>query len=329
MIIPTRDHAPVAPGRGCRAPLRPYCIEANSHIAPPKRYLSRYGQLLEHAPYCERDLRGPAGPLPGRGHRRAPTETEVYIKHRGGAGRRVVGRSLLRRSTRSTSSGGTGASTPTSSTSATSSRSPDGSTSRRPVHQVFEGLELRRLQLRAPQGRLPPAVDPGAVLPLQRRQRRDHVLRRRRLRGPRARASAGVDLGPPGRPRARTAAGRDRGVDRRGVLRRAGRHGGHVPAVGSSAGLQRLSPPPPPLSSPSLSPFCHAARGGAPRRLSARDGARGPPPRHQAPETVGSASGSVSRLAAAVTRSSGPRPARSCRSWPTRWEPPPSDGVRG
>src|SRR6478609_3748560 len=27
---------------------RLYAIEANSHIAPPKRYLSRYGQLLEH-----------------------------------------------------------------------------------------------------------------------------------------------------------------------------------------------------------------------------------------------------------------------------------------
>src|SRR3954452_22819945 len=30
---------------------RLYAIEANSHVAPPKRYLSRYGQLLEHAPY--------------------------------------------------------------------------------------------------------------------------------------------------------------------------------------------------------------------------------------------------------------------------------------
>ena len=39
-------------------PSRLYAIEANSHIAPPKRYLSRYGQLLEHAPYCERDLHG-------------------------------------------------------------------------------------------------------------------------------------------------------------------------------------------------------------------------------------------------------------------------------
>jgi len=41
-------------------PLRTYVIEANSHIGPPKRYLSRFGQLLEHSPYSERDLRAPA-----------------------------------------------------------------------------------------------------------------------------------------------------------------------------------------------------------------------------------------------------------------------------
>src|SRR3954454_5702710 len=40
-------------------PVRLYAIEANSHISPPKRYLSKYGQLLEHSPYCERDLHGP------------------------------------------------------------------------------------------------------------------------------------------------------------------------------------------------------------------------------------------------------------------------------
>ena len=44
-------------------PSRLYPIEANSHVAPPKRYLSRYGQLLEHAPYCERDLRLPEMPM--------------------------------------------------------------------------------------------------------------------------------------------------------------------------------------------------------------------------------------------------------------------------
>ena len=57
---------------------RLYCIEANGHVAPPKRYLSRYGQLLEHAPYCERDLRGPGEP-----EVRQETEVEVLVKHRG------------------------------------------------------------------------------------------------------------------------------------------------------------------------------------------------------------------------------------------------------
>jgi homogentisate 1,2-dioxygenase len=34
-------------------------IEANGHIEPPTRYLNRYGQFLEHAPYNERDIRPP------------------------------------------------------------------------------------------------------------------------------------------------------------------------------------------------------------------------------------------------------------------------------
>ncbi|RJO79197.1 homogentisate 1,2-dioxygenase [Nocardia panacis] len=62
-------------------PLRAYIIEANSHIAPPKRYLSRYGQLLEHAPYCERDLHGPQEPLVFD-----TGEAEVLVKHRGASG---------------------------------------------------------------------------------------------------------------------------------------------------------------------------------------------------------------------------------------------------
>ncbi|MGY4098763.1 homogentisate 1,2-dioxygenase domain-containing protein [Nocardia sp. R16R-3T] len=62
-------------------PVRAYVIEANSHIAAPKRYLSRYGQLLEHAPYCERDLHGAAEPLLSD-----ETDVEVLVKHRGAAG---------------------------------------------------------------------------------------------------------------------------------------------------------------------------------------------------------------------------------------------------
>ncbi len=34
-------------------------IETFGHIEPPKRYLNRYGQFLEHSPFCERDLRPP------------------------------------------------------------------------------------------------------------------------------------------------------------------------------------------------------------------------------------------------------------------------------
>ena len=34
-------------------------IEAPSAIETPRRYRNEYGQLLEHSPYCERDIRGP------------------------------------------------------------------------------------------------------------------------------------------------------------------------------------------------------------------------------------------------------------------------------
>ncbi|MGQ0779289.1 MAG: homogentisate 1,2-dioxygenase [Pseudonocardiales bacterium] len=63
------------------APLRAYIIEANSHITPPRRYLSRFGQLLEHSPYCERDLSGPQGPLLADG-----VDVEVLVKHRASGG---------------------------------------------------------------------------------------------------------------------------------------------------------------------------------------------------------------------------------------------------
>lgn len=65
-------------------PLRACFIEASSHITPPKRYLSRYGQLLEHSPFCERDFRLPGQPLLAEDIGEAgDAETRVYIKHRG------------------------------------------------------------------------------------------------------------------------------------------------------------------------------------------------------------------------------------------------------
>lgn len=38
---------------------RLFIVESFSPITFPKRYLSKYGQLLEHAPFCERDIRQP------------------------------------------------------------------------------------------------------------------------------------------------------------------------------------------------------------------------------------------------------------------------------
>jgi homogentisate 1,2-dioxygenase len=62
-------------------PLRLYLIEANSHIAPPRRYLSKHGQLLEQAPYCERDFHGPSEPMLADGE-----DVEVLVKHRASGG---------------------------------------------------------------------------------------------------------------------------------------------------------------------------------------------------------------------------------------------------
>ena len=92
VIIPTSTtHRWVPTGD---EPLRLYAIEATSHIAPPKRYLSRYGQLLEHAPYCERDLHGPDAPLLAEGSG-AEGDTEVYVKHRGPGPGNIAGTRMV------------------------------------------------------------------------------------------------------------------------------------------------------------------------------------------------------------------------------------------
>ncbi|GID31531.1 homogentisate 1,2-dioxygenase [Paractinoplanes brasiliensis] len=84
VIIPTSVVHRIVPLDG---PARLLTIEANGHIGPPKRYLSVRGQFLEHAPYCERDLRGPSEPLLVDG-----TDVEVLVKHRAGWTRHVYAR---------------------------------------------------------------------------------------------------------------------------------------------------------------------------------------------------------------------------------------------
>ena len=74
VVIPTSTtHRWVPDGE-----LRLLVVEASGHIGPPRRYLSKKGQFLEHSPYCERDLRGPVEPLQAGG-----VDVEVLVQHRG------------------------------------------------------------------------------------------------------------------------------------------------------------------------------------------------------------------------------------------------------
>lgn len=77
VIVPTSVIHRIVPTGG--EPLRLLVIEATGHIGPPRRYLSVRGQLLEHAPYCERDLRGPSEPLLVD-----EADVDVLVQHRRG-----------------------------------------------------------------------------------------------------------------------------------------------------------------------------------------------------------------------------------------------------
>ena len=57
LVIPTGVLWRILPDEGSHQ--RMLVVEAVGHIEPPKRYLNNYGQFLEFAPYCERDIRPP------------------------------------------------------------------------------------------------------------------------------------------------------------------------------------------------------------------------------------------------------------------------------
>jgi homogentisate 1,2-dioxygenase len=80
LVIPTSCTYRVLPDTPHTGdPLRLLVVEASGHIGPPRRYLSAKGQFLEHAPYCERDQRGPTEPLLVDG-----TDVDVLVRHRAG-----------------------------------------------------------------------------------------------------------------------------------------------------------------------------------------------------------------------------------------------------
>ncbi len=57
LVIPTGVMWRIIPD--AQSEQRMLVIEASGHLEPPRRYLNNYGQFLETAPYCERDLRPP------------------------------------------------------------------------------------------------------------------------------------------------------------------------------------------------------------------------------------------------------------------------------
>lgn len=63
-----------------------FVIESPSQIVPPRRYRNEYGQLLEHAPFCERDLRAPEELITHT----EKGEFEVRVKVRDGLTRHVL-----------------------------------------------------------------------------------------------------------------------------------------------------------------------------------------------------------------------------------------------
>ena len=232
IIIPRATTHRWLPKRSTKDPLRAYCIEANSHIAPPKRYLSKYGQFLEHAPYCERDLRPPQGPLLAEDvGARVDDETDVFIKHRGNGPGGIVGTVHTLPFHPLDVVGWDGCLYPY----VFNIRDFEPITGRvhqpPPVHQVFEGWNFVICNF------VPRKVDYHLLaIPCRTTTRTSTATRScststattRRARAPasgraRSRSTRGS--------RARAAAGRERGLHRGGLLRRDRGHGGHVPPL--------------------------------------------------------------------------------------------------
>ena len=172
-----------------------YAIEANSHIAPPRvpvavRTAPRARPVLRARP-ARPDRAAPRRRDRRRGPGQAPRLPSFwrYLRHPV----RRAHPSLRRRR-------GTATSTPTRSTSPTSSPSPARSTSRR-SHGLRE-LELRHLQLPAPQGRLPPAQCRCPTTTPTSTATRSCSTSGATTRRARAPASGSAPFAPPGRARA-------------------------------------------------------------------------------------------------------------------------------
>ena len=163
-----RRPEPASPTDGWSATTRStlLVVESRAHITVPRRYLTATGQLLEGAPFSERDLRAPdAEPLLVEGD-----DVAVLVRTAPAGPRHVHA------TTRSTSSAGTGACTRGRSPSTTSSRSSGASTSHRRCTRRSPAPGFVVCSFVPRLVRLRPRRGEGAVPPRQRRLRRDAVL---------------------------------------------------------------------------------------------------------------------------------------------------------
>ena len=89
MVVGAGDYVVVPAGTTHRwvidgSPVSALVVEARGHVSVPDRYLSSTGQFLEHAPFCERDLRAPSEPLLVDAD-----DVEVVVANRSGRSRHV------------------------------------------------------------------------------------------------------------------------------------------------------------------------------------------------------------------------------------------------
>ena len=124
---------PTSTDTGSCRPATPRCgadDRGQTVTSAPKRYLSARGQFMEHAPYCERDVRGPDTPLLVEGPTWRSWLRHRYRAARPGGGRHGWTRQHLRQPPPFDVVGWDGHMYPWAVSSTTSSRSPGGSTNR-------------------------------------------------------------------------------------------------------------------------------------------------------------------------------------------------------
>ncbi len=193
-------------------------LECPSEIEPPKRYRNDYGQLLEHAPYSQRDIRLPDEVAP----RTDEGEFRVHVKMRN----RLTAYHYAFHPFDVV--GWDGYLWPFAFNISDFEPITGRVHQPPPVHQTFAARNFVVCSFVPRKFDYHPLAIPAPVQPLEHQQRRGHLLRRGQLHEP----PRGRDLvvhAPPGRHPSRAASRHRGGVDRQGGDRGAGGHGRHLP----------------------------------------------------------------------------------------------------